>query len=482
MSTYWTPPPNFEAGQIASAAGHLNALGNGLNHLLGMYLSPKPLITYRNWPDSGGHFNNGFGRYPTGGGDGEIHQEYRRIYTGWIRHKANTLAYSLTVTADSVLGLQIRINYGPYRTTLSTVAGGSGTSTVSGTLDVTGLATEFYKVSYDVRFLSGSTPTFPTSHGAAIHLNYFQETDAKSYTAPAAFTTGSTPTAANWQLLSDTATTLYSQLRAPRPLMSCRVHRPRNSNTDIAYDASMTYLHRYLYYDIRLRAPHNDSTLTAKLYVNGSQVGSDMAVDQSNRWTPGESGNSYAEGDFTPFIGAADLNSLGLTVGNTYRVHVTVTHSGIDDSVMAILVNNLHQQPASTPTVTGWTNPPTWARGTSVTGTASAKVLRDDLVWLTDRVVYRNQVSDICRHDDHYQRALWGIRYHSVLWYRSEPLNDDDTMEPTLGYWFGGEWKEHRLNYKPNEWQSANLDAIDGLMPGAIYRLTGVTAGVEDVI
>lgn len=463
----WTPPPTFEAGQIASAAGHLNVLADACNYLLAQYQAPD-----RVFPT----FLTPWGSYPAD--MGAEYAGFVRIWTGWIRHKADTLSYSVQVTADGVLDCRLRINYNRNLYVEHVIAGGSGTTTTTGTVDISGLALDFYIVSIDYRCETGGTPG--SDRGTTVVMpQTIEEIDTQSYTTPATFADGTTPTAADWNLLSTQLATLYDQLQAPRPMCHGYARRVNNSTDSEIWSGWLTYLHRYLYYDIRLRKPYNAGTVTAKIYVNGTQVGSDLADAGANWYRAALPTDSAPEENYFPFVGAVDLSSLGLSAGTRYLVQVKGTHSGTDDDYTRVAVNMIHGQQPSSPTLTGWSTMPIYARGTSVTGTASMKAIRDNVVWLTGRVVYRNQASALWRAYRTDQRPLWSIRYHRYLHYRCEKENEQDEKNPSIGYWYNG-WQETDLPVEANTWQVVNLNNFPGLFVGAKYQLRDVTVAIED--
>ena len=123
---FWQSPPVFVDGQPISAEGHLNGLANLTNVLLGKYRRNLTI-----WP---GGVRNAANWDSDQAGD-----QWRRVFDGMIRHKADTLSWGVKVQRDSVLALEIRITYGT-STTTTTVAAGSGITLASGTINVSALS------------------------------------------------------------------------------------------------------------------------------------------------------------------------------------------------------------------------------------------------------------------------------------------------------------------------------------------------------
>lgn len=462
----WVAVPNFEDsdGDIVSAYGHLNALGAALNYLLGMYMAPRLPFTAYIW--QGGWFQNGWVK---NGGTG-----YYSIWLGQIRHQKDDFDYGIEVTPPSTHDVQVRITVGGLSDDFTKTAGGAK-ATTTGSIDVSSLTVgAFYEVRVEARRLSGGSPVSGTG-SVSVRPVYLREVDVQSYSTPATFATGTTPTPTNWQLLSDQAAVLYSQLTGPRTPMIGRHGDVHSSGTLRVWGGTMTHVSRYLYYDLRMRPGYHDGTFTMRLYYDGNLLLTENLDEDDRFHMPGSDEPDGMKG-FWRFSGTVDLNSLGLTVGDDYEVYVEGEHScGSGEMYTDIRVLLIHEQQASTPTLTGWTKTPLWERGDVVTGTASAKVLRDDLVWLTDRVVYENYA--VHRQMDVTLQS-WMVRYHRWLHVRWEP-KDEDEEKPALYYFYNG-WQEADLDVKPNEWTAVDLDSIAGLWPGSRYRVSRADFYLED--
>ena len=263
----------------------------------------------------------------------------------------------------------------------------------------------------------------------------------------------------------------------------------------------MEYLHPYLFYDLRLKTPSvdNDGDLDAKIYVNNTLVKTETVT--SDDWGEVEWRPTPTDFDTTiqyvPKIGVVDISGLSLSVGTRYDVRVDgVQDSGHTDNRNRVEVKMISQQPPATPTLSSWTAPPDFSQGDTVTGTASVKVIRDDLTWLQSVVTNRNYVSTKYRIDPKiYQGAeniayspMWMVRFHRWLHYMVELsdtqialLDDGDIeVEPRLCYWKPGTgWEEVSLDYEPGEWRQIDLTSVDGLRPGTHYTLKDVQFAME---
>ena len=529
----WQTSPTFSNGQIISASGHLQALADNTRWLLAGYRRPQTC-----WPAS---------RL-----DGSTHRrhmlaegnEWQRVYEGMIRHKADTLSYGLSVVADSVLNCKVRVTGGS-ATQTHTISGGSGTTAIDDTLDVSG-ESGFYLTAVDVQMLDGVTP-HPFQGTTEVQPLYIEETDAESYGSLAAFTNGSTPTAAQWQALSDRADTLYAQLGG----VSAPWLAEPPARDGVICGASV-YRNEYLRYDLRLKLPsifpaypetQQYGTWVAVVSYNGTVVGArgwgvldtgtslpgtvvlkdatyffegqqiklqtgpvvTLGSKASDTFTgctlvgthwraagpgdwvkhwPEQTPVGDSEEEYANYTGVFSLTGLGLSEGTRYPVQALAYWDGHEygDNTTAVLkVNLLSEQPASNPTLTGWSAMPTFAHGDTVTGTASAKTIRDNLTWLSSRVVYANP-STMRRYWQ--DQGAWFI--HRLRWLHYYIIYDElsDTEEPSaeIGWMVGGEWKTDSLPYEPNTWLVHDLWGVAGLLDGYAYRVRLPGYCMEDSI
>lgn len=243
-SELWSGSPQFAQGQYFSAEMHGNALIQCAEVLMGVYKGPQCL-----WRTSKGAIGNAGGRF----------------WSGAVRHKANgeTLAYKVRVWRDG--DAHVVSVKGP-TTATHTVTAGSGYSDVSGSIDVSGLtANTFYQVFVDI----SNTPT--------AQVLYLYETDAQTYAALAAFTAGSTPTAAQWAALSTRADTLWQQATEPAHAVfgAYHTHQVADIGEQETGRWTMLYNNRYLAYQFRVRTPGN----TNQTYLCTISVRPDMDTD-----------------------------------------------------------------------------------------------------------------------------------------------------------------------------------------------------------
>lgn len=527
----WQTSPTFTNGQIVSASGHLQALADNTRWLLGGYRRPQAV-----WPasvlDGGTHRRH---MLPEG-------DQWQRIYEGMVRKKQSTLAYGIKVTADSVLNCTVRMTAGATSESHA-ISGGSGTTTITDTIDVSG-ETSFYRVAVDVQMLSGATPHALRGDTVVIPL-YIEETDAESYSALAAFTAGTTPTAAQWQALADRADTLYDQLGGVNPPWLGAGGSVAGGFVGVdaftgSYGASV-YRNEYLRYDLRLKMPsifpaypetQQYGTWVAVVYYNGTAVGArGWGVLDTGTSLPGtvvlKDGTHFYQGqqiklqtgpivtlgsksthtftgctlsgthwrtpgagdwvhhwpvqgpvgdtedEYANWTGVFSLTGLGLVEGTRYPVKVLAVWDGHeygDNTTAVIKIPLLSEQPASNPTLSGWSSMPAFAHGDTVTGAGSVKTIRDNLTWLSSRVVYANPATMRRYWQD---QAAWFI--HRLRWLHYYVIYDEasDTEEPTpeIGWMVGAEWKTDTLPYEPNKWLVADTWAMPGLLDGYAYRV-----------
>lgn len=464
MSTY-SPAPVFAAGQYASAGAHLQALGDNCNALLGLYLAPATLWT----------------SYACGGPEdwweGEGVEAWKRVFSGVIRHKKDTLTWKASVTVDANIGATLRLQYGTAYATLQTVTAGSGTGNYEGTVNLAVLSPaptvgQFYECHIDFR---ATAEPYGDVGETTITLLALYESDEQSYSTLASFIAGTTPTAAQWQALSTRADTLAAQAGGARAPFVGGI----GGTGRTIWRGALEYLHRYLYYDVRIRPPYSDGTTTATLTVNGFDYVLGSRTTPTDRYPAthapdeGDTGDEDEGFSFFTHRGTVDLSALGLSEGGLYTASVSVSHSG-DSNLATAKLLLLSQQPPATASVVGWTNPPTFVRGTTVGGAGSMKVIRDDLTWLSSRLVYRNPAT--MQHRLDYTMPQRSVRRRRWLHYRCD-LPD---YQPSLGWWDGTAWQETSLSYEPAVWQKFDMAGAKRLWEGGVYRVRDVSYMLED--
>lgn len=522
---YTLSPSRFAAGSLASATG-LNLLRGSILALLGGYRRPRPVWTALRFD-----LNTWQGN--------DIGSGWRRLFDGWVRHKANTLAWAVNVQREQALSCEIRLTYGATTITAATLAAGSNApATASGTVNVSALA-GFYPVSLDVRALAGGQPVDQVNAfwAQAVRL---EEINPQNYDALHRFFAGDTPSAADWQALSARATTLGDQLGGAGAPWLGEQPAPNRSLW-----GNIVHTNEYLRYDIRSSLPEiyptenpeqpqlEHATYVAVVFYNDVQVGAvgwgvlasananltsitlknatyfsngqTIDLQSGHRVTlGGKSGATFAactvlrggwrtpaagdwlrhieatdkhgdkEDGWANFTGVFDLRSLTLSEGGRYTVRVLAfydSHGWGSNTTAKMKVLLLAEQPATTPTLTGWNAMPVFAAGGTLTGAGSVKTLRDNLDWLSNRVVYANPAAPRRQWQ---QPPFWTIRQARWLHYycKYDEGKDPEEPKPTLGYMRGAEWKTGSLPYRPNEWLVYDLETLDGLWPGQPYRVT----------
>jgi hypothetical protein len=238
--TVYPPPPTFTDGQRISASAHLNALTDSAGWLIGSYQQEK--LTFERRKENDELAEAGY---------------WHRTFTGYIYHKQDTLAYNFEVTESLTKTGEIRIQYDDTEIVVNPTFGtGAGTATVSGTLDVSAIDVAIVRITVDYRAKLGGTPTDDIGN-MDVEAVYLRETQSPSYAAFAAFVDEDTPTAAQWQALSDNANVIYAQLIAPAvPLPGLVQHRDRGVIATI-WEGLITHNHERFFYDIRMRTPTN---------------------------------------------------------------------------------------------------------------------------------------------------------------------------------------------------------------------------------
>lgn len=521
---YTVSPSRFAAGSLASATG-LNLLRASILALLGGYRRPRPVwavtrLDLTNWQA------------------GEIGSGWRRLYDGWIRHKANTLSWSVQVQRESALSCEIRLNYGQNTATVATLpAGSTALTTQAGTVNVSALA-GFYPVSLDIRALAAGQPVQQVNTLWAMPVQ-LAELAPQTYAALHRFFQGDTPTAADWQALNDRAAVLGDQLggagaawlgEAPAPnrnLWGNIVHTNEYLRYDIcssipeiyptknpeqAQVEHATYVAVVYYNDVQVGAvgwgvlASANANLTSITLKNAAYFSNGQTIDlqSGHRLTlDGWTGSTFAactllsggwrtpasgdwlrhieatdkhgdkEDGWANFTGVFDLRPLNLEEGARYTVRVLIfydSHGWGNNTTARTKILLLAEQPATTPTLDGWTAMPVFSQGQTVTGAGSVKPLRDNLTWLSGRIVYANEATP---RRTWQQPPFWTIRQSRWLHYycRYEEGKDTEEPKPNLGYMRGAEWKTGSLPYRPNEWLVYDLESLDGLWPGQPYRV-----------
>ncbi|HEY65536.1 MAG TPA: hypothetical protein G4O02_13300 [Caldilineae bacterium] len=447
MSEYWEGTPDFTAGQILSAGGHLNALARAVRYLFGLeVMSTIPFS---------GVDHEGVSASP--------------IWQGYIRHKKDTFAYSFTLHAASGHTAYGRIYYNGQMIVEHSLTDGA-TQTFTGTVDLSTLGLtvgQFYPIEVYLQGTQGLPPNWPY-----LHLHYLRETYTPSYPTLAAFNDGDTPTAAQWQALSDYAEELYNVLTYPRVPFAAR-----KSGPDI-WQGGIKHRVRYLLYQIRLKKAHKGSGLTCRVYVNGVQQDTvNIDVDTPTR-TP-ENRNDYEFQDkYRPYLVQFDLNPLGLPIGDDYTLAFDLSSGEdpwLDAQLPKAVLDFAYEVPEASPSFAGWNDLPEWEHGDYIYGSTTTKQVQDikeNLEWLGSRACYANMPCRLALHPYGFRF----VRLHRWLHYKAA-----EGKQPRLGYYVD-RWREVTLPVEEGvDWMVYDLDGADHLYPGTRYLVTDADHAIEDV-
>jgi hypothetical protein len=390
---------------------------------------------------------------------------WRRVWSGFIRHKTNTLRYVLEYSVDVVTGLQVRIQIGDISSLVINTTTGAGV--VEGTINVASLTfNTFYPLTVDVK-------AYYVQYGDNIGQGWLKvkelyEEAPQSYSTLPSFNSGTTPTAAQWQELSTRADTLYRQLLAPRPVFQGGI----TNGTGTVWEGTFRYLHRYWYYDVRIRPPYSDGTMSVYLNIGGADFLIGSRNTPADRYpAPHTNDEGDTAHDFWTHRGTVDVAAYGFVEGQRYDVSVRTDAVG-DTTIATAKLFALWQQTPSVPSVPWWQTMPVWSRGSTVSGAGNVKTIRNNLEDLSARIVYRNYPAVRWIPD---MPPAWHFRVHRFLHYFTE-----SGAAPKLGYWAGDKWEEVSLPHEPNRWLSYDLISARRLFAGTHYRLHDVTYALED--
>lgn len=448
MPQFWTTPPTFAQGQPLSAGAHLNSLATAIQVLLDDTLGFQLPFS-------------GFETVPV--------WDWAIEWTGAIRHRYDRLDWAYQIMNST--SAKITINGGDVPGTSN-----SGAGTYSGQADLSGLglaAGEFYEIAVD------------TGADARVRPWLLAETVDLSYPSLAAFADESTPTAAQWQALSDYADVLADELNHPyAPVM-----RTRRTSGNM-FTGTMYHRCQYLAYEIAIQAPYyrsdypalsGDRYTEAHVYLDGTEVARFRVGDD---WGAGPGlpvQEQYVGGASVShvFSGQIDLDTCGvpLVLGATYTIHIEITRTGVWGDLGWGRLYKLAEIPAAAPALAGWVALPTWAHGDYVYGDSTAKqvaTLKTDLELLQAVATYHN-IPCVS------QRAGDDWRFYMRRRYRWLHYRNAAGESPKIGYDYAGETQEASLPDAESAWQVYDLESAEGLWPGTEYLLAGVTYALEDV-
>lgn len=447
MPQVFDPPPSFAAGQVLSAGGHLNALARSVqtlhDDLVGCQL-----------PFNGYTVNRADAVVPT------------RSWAGYIRHKQNTLAYNIVVTSGTVT-----LTYNGV--TLATLTAGSYDTTAD--LTPLGLSVDTF---YPVVVSGGSSPVFT--------VNHIYETYTPTYPALIDFDEEVTPTAAQWQALSDTATALAGVLShpyAPMKVWPMWGHEEGNNKTWNVYYGTFWHQCQYLAYEaygvIPGNADNGQRWSRMQIYANGVEI-----LRLAWTWTGTGYGTAAAPAATVTMHGTGtlsgliDLTPFSLTAGAPVTIRAVHSDSHTYEWYPTSQLKKLHEVSAAVPTLAGWTALPTWAHGDYVHGGATGvDAIRANLALLKTLAAYVNPAARDWAMSAATETAYAGKRRWRWLHYRN-----DAGAAPKIAYTVGTEEKSVGLPDASAQWLAYDMEQAANLYPGTEYRLSGVSCALEDVV
>ena len=440
MAIYWATPPTFAAGQVLSAEQHLNALARNAQVLFDVLNAPQaPFSGVCFWSDS------------TPGNDSF------KQWDGWLRHKANLLYWKITCWEGG--SATVKVNG-------VVVAGCGGSGTFTGTANLGNLGLT-YNQFYRVEVTGGN---FAVWLLRAYVMAFYEDLPT--------FANGMVPTAGEWQALSNNYREVYDTIVPPaRPAFTV----PVTGGSPTPWIGSFQHQCRYLSYNIALKLPGapDNEYVEGKIYVNDTLIATFRIGDPWGSPPPSPAYSEYVGGvDEHGFIGQLDLESfgLGLVRGDDYRIWVTGERNDWWNGIANVQPWLLYELPAVTPTLAGWTPPPTWAHGDYVYGTTTEQnvlLLKNDQVALRD-------VASFLGYPVLNERGYGML--HTRRWRWLHYTNEKNDA-PELQYVTTELQKITLPTAYENGvqgWKVYDLDSAAGLYPGMTYHVFNVQAIFED--
>lgn len=517
---FFPPTPIFTDGQVMSAGAHMNALRACASYLLGMYQGGATP-----WArDIMDPTENSWNRIYTEDG-------WRVLWRGWLRQKTTTLHYQITaLQAGYAREIRIVYNGAPIPPNL-TVTAGAGTQTFTGTKTLPTSAGSTYEIKVEGYDDEDFWKDF--------QVVYLREEYTVALPTLAAFSSG-TPTAEQWQDLSDMAQGLYEQMRVPLPMV------PRYFlGKDSSVRFNVTHRSNTLAYRVRWRPPYRNTetgqlySMWLRLYVNGSLLATiggqgifTQEVAEGDTTIPGFSylwegaiiradaggelillgswnaglaswtGCTRGWGNTSPYhyhtddtaslwqqggdkkaktlayFGTIPLASLGLGDGDDYELKFTVegTKHLANEELVGSATLDLLTEQADDIGVPSW-----WSD-------MSAWAHGDNVDGTPDvKPIRDNLVALSDRMTALVYPAMWNrlflaggrVRQHRWLHYRCE-TQKDETRRPAIS-WNANGRQETSLPFEPNKWKQFDLEEAKGLFVGGAYELHDLSAAFEDI-
>jgi hypothetical protein len=470
--TTWYGTPTFTHGQVLSANAHLNALATCIQQL-------NDLALGNDVPFSGhvlGHADT---------------DELLQVANAWLLHQNDLFMVCLTIPAGA--RVQVAINAA---TIYDHTAGGTD-EFVDTTLDISGLAltvATFVEVQLLTTARGG---LLPWALGETTADDLFP-----TFNPATDFVDESVPTAAQWQALSTYVDNLHRRIVFPRPVQTM-AHVAHDAG---AWCARFRRTGRYLLYRVRLEPPwehgageDSDRATYCTLRVGRSpatlvtvkrlRVGHCHATMEAYDWDGGST--LY---DFWGALDngqAVDLDAYGFTAAEELYLQIDTTVSTPQDGGEAWLRYALVVT-GGTPALPGWQALPTWTpvtdyvRGDTAGQAKTVWKLLTDLAILRANSSSRNYPCRVALPDDAYLiDEHWMVRTARWLHYTNQ-----HGINPMLYYW-GNEvnWEGTPVEtaialpdaaiHGALNFAAYDLNLADGLYPGTLYRLEGVTVAVE---
>lgn len=456
--------PIFAGGQVFSASAHGNALHALAQGLHDAYLGVALPFggSYALGSDTGGNY------------------AFTASWTGFLRHKCDQLYYNITADCP----VYIAIN----GTVVITLPG-----TATGYVDISGLG-----LAYDQFY-----PVHVYADAGHMVATVWELSERWGLELPSllTFVDGQTPTALEWQDLSNYADELANGLTYPVPLVAQLYEKPDGPRAAGVYPFAGTLNMRgnMLAYRLTGHAPWHSSNwggegtpdtgdrwTCARLYIDNLLVAKWWAGKNAGGQDGGEFFeqvvNSAERGFEFTFSGAFDLSAyIELTRGADYPVYMVVTDSTTWDTIADVKLEQFYTYPKAGETVAGWTALTAWAHGAYVYGDGGAaaklKTLRDDLAVLGDVLKHRNYPAQACT-DATGMPAFYGVRSRRFLHFQQYA----EGTAAALHYTLDGEEREVTLDATYGQWATYDLDGAERLYVGTPYTVTGALCALEDSV
>ena len=441
--------PSFADGQVLSANAHLNPLQDYITAMMNDELGVVMPFT--------GH---SYGAYDL---------DSSRNFKSYVRHKTDTLYYSVEITAIGLGPSYLKVNGNtvatfPAATNYTSGTGGLNISSLGLTVD------EFYLVEMDN----------DTNQNLAIVWTVFE---MRNFILPSLpdFDDGDTPTAANWQTLSAYAATLSTGLQRPYPTGIIKI----GATIGDAYGVIENRC-RYINYKVSLRRPHGGTTGSNRtyfeLFINGTKAmrlqvdDDDGGAASGSEYYRGEVASEYTFEGGTTHLLDLDTYPGSLTLGTIYSYYYTVTSSTPDWGADAT-VHYFYLVPETAATTSGWVPFVAWDHGDYIYGSTSSpkiQTITNNLSEFYGVVFYVNPVA-AAQPEGATQR--FGKRRWRWLHYKT----NDDGSTPGLSFTYRGQEQNMTLPHAWDNWLALDMDSVTGLWPGTDYVLDNVWCAMEDL-